>query len=278
MSSIVGAAAVPHTPFFPMKVAHEGDQSAVGAQYGRVRTMLEQTQPDLVVLFDSDHVNTFFLDNLPTFAVGVARRTSGPNDLTEGLPFYDVPVDEVAGRLIHAVGVNDGFDLSVTQEFTVDHSVLVPLHFLTPGMTTPVVPVFINGLVPPVPRSQRAFGLGQAVARAVAGLPGDRRVAVVSSGTVSHEIGGPRVRADAPFGVPDPSWVERVMGLLEAGDPEALVAEATTERMFQAGDVAAELLNLIAVLGAIGSAGAPDHLEPDMELGHLFAAWKDVQS
>ena len=278
MSSIVGAAAVPHTPFFPMKAAREGDQSAVGAQYARVRTMLERTRPDLIVLFDSDHVNTFFLDNLPTFAVGVARRTSGPNDLTDGLPAYDVPGDEAAGRLIHAVGVNDGFDLSVTQEFTVDHSVLVPLHFLTPGMTTPVVPVFINGLVPPVPRSQRAFGLGQAVARAVAELPGDRRVAVVSSGTVSHEIGGPRVRADAPFSVPDPSWVERVIALLKAGDPEALVAEATTERMFQAGDVAAELLNLIAVLGAIGSAGAPDHIEPDMGLGHLFAAWESVES
>ena len=68
------------------------------------------------------------------------------------------------------------------------------------------------------------------------------------------------------------------MALLEAGDPEALVAEATTERMFQAGDVAAELLNLIAILGAIGSAGAPDHIEPDMGLGHLFAAWEGVES
>jgi len=31
-------------------------------------------------MFDSDHLNMFFLDSWPTFATGAAQRATGPND------------------------------------------------------------------------------------------------------------------------------------------------------------------------------------------------------
>jgi aromatic ring-opening dioxygenase catalytic subunit (LigB family) len=277
MGRVVAACAVPHTPAFPGMVAAEDTESFTARQFGVVRDVLERAQVDAIVLFDSDHANTFFLDNLPTFAVGVASSTSGPNDMTAGLPNYSVPMDADLGQLLLSTGIESGFDLSVTQEFTVDHSVLVPLHFLTPAMDIPVVPVFINGIIHPIPRSSRAFALGQMIGGMVAGMPADRRVAVVSSGSVSHEVGGPRIQEKAPWGVPDPGWLASVAGYLQAGDPEPLLAAATTARMFAAGDVAGELLNLIALLGAGGVSGAglvPAHLETDPFYGHAFAAWE----
>jgi Catalytic LigB subunit of aromatic ring-opening dioxygenase len=74
--------------------------------------------------------------------------------------------DRLAAHLRHG-GVEAGFDLALAQDFTVDHSIMVPLHFLTPQMQTPVVPMFINGLVPPLPAAKRCFALGEAVRKAI---------------------------------------------------------------------------------------------------------------
>jgi aromatic ring-opening dioxygenase catalytic subunit (LigB family) len=278
MGQVVAACAVPHTPAFPGMVAGEETESFTAREYSIVRGFLERAQVDSIILFDSDHANTFFLDNLPTFAVGVASSTSGPNDYTVGLPSYSVPMDFDLGQALLSTGIEAGFDLSVTQEFTVDHSVLVPLHFLTPAMNIAVVPFFINGIIHPIPRSQRAFALGQMVGETVAALPADRRVAIVSSGSVSHEVGGPRIQEKAPWSVPDPGWLTTVAEHLQAGDPEPLIAAATTKRMFAAGDVAGELLNLIALLGASGANLVPAHLDTDPFYGHAFAAWEWTQS
>lgn len=75
---------VPHTPLFPMQVAREGPDSPTGKLFAEVRRHLEGLEPEVLVVFDSDHLNTFFLYNLPTFAVGVAESTWGPNDATPG--------------------------------------------------------------------------------------------------------------------------------------------------------------------------------------------------
>ena len=150
MAEIVAAMGVPHTPMFPALVARLGPECEVARLYAEVARQLAAVQPDVLVIFDSDHLNTFFLNNLPVFSVGVGARISGPNDETP-MPHYEVPVhDRLAAHLRHG-GVEAGFDLAMAQDFTVDHSIMVPLHFLTPQMQTPIVPMFINGLVPPLP-------------------------------------------------------------------------------------------------------------------------------
>ena len=67
----------------------------------------------------------------------------------------------------------------MTQHFSVDHSVTVPLHFLTPDMQVPVIPFFISGHVPPLPSAQRCYALGQAVGRAIEAWPQSKRVVVM---------------------------------------------------------------------------------------------------
>src|SRR4029078_11458786 len=151
------------------------------------------TRPDLIVIFDTDHLNTFFLDSLPIFALGIDKTFRAPNDEPRDVPNYVVPsVPDLAAH-IRAAGVAAGFDIGMTQNFSVDHSVTVPLHFLTPDMKIPVVPFFISGHVPPLPSARRCFALGQAVGQAIESWPENKRVAVMGSGSFSLEVGGPRM-------------------------------------------------------------------------------------
>jgi len=65
------------------------------------------------VVIANDHFNTFFLNNFPTFAIGVAEATFGPNDQTK-MPSYDIKVHTGLAEHMRRVGIRDGFDLAVT--------------------------------------------------------------------------------------------------------------------------------------------------------------------
>ena len=251
MGKIVAGFGVPHSPHVPEAVRKDGPSHPVVPLYARVAAAIEAVSPDVLIVFDCDHFSTFFLDHLPVFAVGVDDKTAGPNDRTV-MPRYQVPVQRALAEHLRMCGIAAGFDLSLVQDFEVDHSIMVPLHFLTPGMTIPIIPVFINCFVPPLPSARRCHALGQAVRAAVESFPQPLRVAPLASGSFSLEIGGPKVAPGKRQGVPDPAWVERVAGLMRAGHIDTLLEEATTERMLQAGNVAAELLTWIATLGVIG--------------------------
>jgi protocatechuate 4,5-dioxygenase beta chain len=174
---------------------------------------------------------------------------------------------------VRARGIAAGFDLSLVQDFDLDHSIMVPLHFLTPEMTIPIVPMFINGLAPPLPSAQRCSALGHAVRDAIEDWPAVQRVAVIGSGSFSLEIGGPRIPLGERACTPDPQWAMRVQDHLEHGRVAALVEEATAERMARAGNIGGELLNWIAMLGVVGDR-KPIFIAPEIEHGHAYAAWR----
>lgn len=273
MAEIVGGFGVPHTPMFPALVAREGPQCETAQLFRVVADHLRALQPEVLVVFDSDHLNTFFLDNFPTMSVGMSDHTSGPNDGTPGLPCYTVPISEaVAGHLFSA-SLEHGFDLARTQEFEIDHSILVPLHFLTPEMRIPIVPIFINGIVHPLPAAKRCYALGRMVRQALESLPGGTRVAVLASGSFSLDVGGPLSPRGAYSGVPDPRWAESVLGYLRQAKTDELLNAATSQRLARGGNVAGELLNWIALLGVIGNR-APRFLQPQMGHGHAYGVWR----
>src|SRR5947209_6618255 len=97
---------------FPALVAREGPQSETAQLFRAVADHLEALKPEVLVIFDSDHLNTFFLDNFPTMSVGLSDHTSGPNDGTPGLPCYTVPVSETVGGHLFSFGLEHGFDLA----------------------------------------------------------------------------------------------------------------------------------------------------------------------
>jgi len=273
MGEIVAGFGVPHTPMFPAMVSREGPQCETAQLFRTVAEHLDAIKPDALVVFDSDHLNTFFLNNYPNLSVGVTDQTSGPNDGTPGLPHYIVPVSEQLAGHLYAFGLESGFDWSLSEEFDLDHSVLVPLHFLTPEMHLPIVPVFINGVVHPLPAARRCFALGQMVREAVEALPAESKVAVLASGSFSLDVGGHLSPPGQYSGAPDAGWVNTILGHLRNAETDDLLNEATSDRMARAGNVAGELLNWIAMLGVIGDR-RPRFLEPQMERGHAYGVWR----
>ncbi|HEY0816066.1 MAG TPA: hypothetical protein VGE11_22555, partial [Pseudonocardia sp.] len=211
----------------------------------------------------------FFLDNWPTFAIGVAPRMTGPNDGTPGIESrsIDIPLD--LAHAVHAHTVDSGFDLAVSQSFTIDHSIMVPLHYLDTGRRGAAA--VRQRHVPPLPRAMRCAELGRTVAKAVADAPGDARVALVASGSFSIELGGPRIDQGQLWGVPDKQWAARTLAYLQAGDVDGLIAAATPEQLARAGNVGGELLNWIAVAAA--TQNAPQSLDAQEKIGHAFAWW-----
>ena len=273
MAQIVGAFGVPHTPIFPFFVQRDGPDCEIARFFASLTEHLEALRPDLIVMFDTDHLNTFFLDNLPIFAVGVCDEFKGPNDEPRAVPDYTIESAPEFAAHLRRLGIEAGFDLALVQEFTVDHSIVVPLHFMTPKMQIPVVPVFISGHVPPLPPARRCFELGQVVRRAIESWPQPLRVVTMGSGSFSLEVWGPRIAPGRSDGVPDPDWAARVCGYLERAEIAALIEQSTEEQMLRAGNVGGEILNWIAMLGTI-DARKPVSLKPQMQNGHAYAVWR----
>jgi gallate dioxygenase len=271
MAEIVGALGVPHTPFYPSLVERE-PQCETAKLFAAVTDELAAMTPDLIVMFDTDHLNTFFFDSLPIFAMGVADAFKGPNDEPRSVPIYTIKSRaDVAAHIRNAL-VAGGFDIAMTQQFTVDHSVVVPLHFMTPKMHVPVIPIFVSGHLPPLPRARRCFELGAAVKKALEAWSEKLRVVAIGSGSFSLEVFGPRIAPGRSDGVPDPAWAERACRLIEQGDVRTLIDEATPDQLQRAGNVGGELLNWIAMLGSVGER-RPKFLKPQLEQGHAYAAW-----
>ncbi len=105
----------------------------------------------------------------------------------------------------------------------------------------------------------------EVVGRFIEELEGNQRVALIASGAISLEVGGPRV------GQTDEEWVSTVGGLLEQGNYGSLAKSATAQRMYAAGNVSGELLCWITVTGALGEK-RPLFVETDRGSG--YAAWK----
>jgi gallate dioxygenase len=273
MANIVAGFGVPHTPVFPFFVKRDGPDSETAKLFAAQKEQLAAVRPDVIVMFDTDHLNTFFLDNLPIFAVGVDEEFTGPNDEPREMPVYKIPSAIDLAAHIRRTSVEAGFDTALLQHYSVDHSVAVPLHFLTPQMQVPVVPFFISGHLPPLPPAQRCYALGLAVGRAIASWPAPLRVVVMGSGSFSLEVAGPRMAPGRTDGVPDPDWAWRIIKLMEEQQVDTLLKEATEHQLLKAGNVGGELLNWIAMLGAIGN-HKPTYIAPQMQNGHAYGVWR----
>src|SRR5260370_38641777 len=93
MAQLVGAFGVPHMPGTPLAV-REHPNGELAQLFGAVRQHVDAVDPDLLVVFDTDHFAMWYWQRLPVFAIGVADETSGPGtDDWPGLPTFEgIPV------------------------------------------------------------------------------------------------------------------------------------------------------------------------------------------
>lgn len=272
MARIVGGLGVPHTPTFP-HLARSDPSGEVATRYGAVASALAEVRPDALVIFSGDHLNTFFLDNWPIFAIHVGE-VEGPIDPVPGIDSQQLLTEGGLARAVYRHVVDSGFDPALTLSSSVDHGVAVPLYFLDRYHRLPVVVVHVNGVVGPLPSAIRCWRFGQVVGEAIASYTGpSSRVAVVASGSFSLEVGGPLLLPGHMWGVPAPDWAARVAASL-AGRGDDLVALVTPRSLSAAGSVAGETLAWVAMRGATQhlTTRLLDHRKGE---GHAFGFWHD---
>lgn len=198
MAKIIGGLGTSHIPAIGGAI-HRGAQQEPYWKpffdgYPPVQQWLKQAKPDVVVMFYNDHGLNFFLDKMPTFAVGAAAQY---HNADEGwgiptLPPFQGEVD-LSWEIINHL-VDQEFDVTTCQEMLVDHACTLPLKLLWPEGPCPVtvVPVCINTVQFPLPHARRVYALGRAIGEAVAGWDSTKSVAFVASGGLSHQLDGER--------------------------------------------------------------------------------------
>lgn len=217
--------------------------------YGPVRQWLRDERVDTLVVFYNDHLNHFQFGAYPTFALGVAESMPVADEGAGARPLAPVPGDaELAWHLADSL-VRDEFDLTICQDMVLDHGIMSVLPLLTaPTWPIKVVPLNVNVLREPLPTPARCYRLGQAVGRAIGACAQDRRVVVMATGGLSHQLHGP------DFGFTNPEWDNRFMDLL-VEQPEVLSRASHEDYMNRGGVESVEMMIWLAMRGALAGHG-----------------------
>lgn len=277
MAELVGVLGVTHNPLMWRELQAETppDLEGVAGNFDRLRGHVADLAPDVIVLVASDHFHLLMMATMPAFMIGKAAemRAGHPNERRVfGLERRTVPgASDLAAHLLGGSDLSTEFDFAFSDEPWLDHSFLVPLLFLTPGLEVPVVPVFTNCNAPPIPVAARFAALGSYLAGAIATFAEDRRVLVVGSGHLAHELGGPRQFLGES---PDPEFDEKAVEWMASGDLDAVVAATSFGRLTEAGNETYQFLNFITCLAAAGGSPARIAEGTATRFGNLpFFAW-----
>lgn len=195
----------------------------------------------------------------------------------------------LAERLLSSV-MASGFDVARMGEAEFGNNLMVPLELIRSECDIPIIPVFINVFTPPLITMRRAYDFGAAVRDAVADWP--ERVMFWGTGGLSHwppfwtpsrhgddaflrrmrkyQTQGRTVLAEDPDlftdvgpyeiemarqqgdAVVNEDWDRAFVEALRRGDMELLTSMTYDEIESAAGHGAHEVLNWMAVVGAMG--------------------------
>jgi protocatechuate 4,5-dioxygenase beta chain len=198
MAKIVGAITTSHVPAIGRAI----DKKLQDDPYWKpffdgfppVRDWLAKVRPSVAVVVYNDHGLNFFLDKMPTFAVGAAPEYRNADEgwgIPTLPPFKGDPA--LSWHLIESL-VADEFDVVTCQEMLVDHAFTLPMALLWPDQRWPVrtIPVCVNTVQAPLPSASRCYRLGEAIGRAIESWDTEERVVVIGTGGLSHQLDGTR--------------------------------------------------------------------------------------
>ena len=248
MARIVAAMAMTHSPGLTgwFDRAPKSQQTQALLAMTEMRERLAAARPDVIVAFSNDHLLNWPINNTPEYTVGIDAEHVGPADWYDewlALDKYKIPGHPALARYIVNEGARRRLALSYLRRMQFDDGISVPMHYLNPSSSIPLVPVTMNCTIPPIPTPERAYQVGTTLREMLMAYPGDARIAALGTGGLSHEPGGPRYFwVDEEFDL----WF---LDLLRKGDHGVLLRECTLERMEAAGSGGtAELLAWILVM------------------------------
>ena len=240
MGEIVAAVGTCHTPYMFTRPPDENPQQLdqAGAAMRELGKVLDETRPDAILFFGSDHVETFSVTCVPTFAIIAGSRAIARFAGRE----HTLPVHrELAEDILDKLVVDHNFDLAYSEDAELGHAFSIPFEYVIGGRNIPVVPFFTNVYMPPLPTPRRCAALGQAVAEIVRGRK--ERVAVIASGGMSHFPGTRK------YLHPEFDFDRWLVSQFETGNADALL-NMTGTQLDEVGNT--EMLNWATMFGAIG--------------------------
>jgi protocatechuate 4,5-dioxygenase beta chain len=271
MAQIIGGLGTTHVPSIGKAIAENRQNDPYWkpffSGFDFVHRWLARMQPDAAVVFYNDHGLNFFLDKLPTFAVGAAPEYRH-EDEGWGIPVsHAVAGDpDLSWHLINAL-VADEFDITMCQEMLIDHAVTIPLSLMWPGENWPVkiVPVSINTVQHPLPSLSRCFNLGRSIGRALENYGKDITVMVIGTGGLSHQLDGKRA------GFINKEFDQLCMDKL-ADHPDELTRFPIRDFVELAGAQGVEFLNWMAMRGALTGKVREAHRNYHIPISNTAAA------
>ena len=276
MAELLGQVSTSHVPAIGGAIARHLQQDPYWKPFfdgfAPVRDWLATQRPDVAVVVYNDHGLNFFLDKMPTFAIGAAP-TYVSSDEGWGIPTI-APVagdPELSWDIIEGV-VADEFDVTTCQEMMIDHAVTIPLQLLWPDQRPPVriVPVAVNTVQHPVPSPARCLKFGQAIGRALASARADARIIVISTGGLSHQLDGERA------GFINPEFDALCLDSL-VEDPLRLIRYSARDVVELAGTQGLEVLNWIVGRGILGGPVREQHRNYHVPISNTASAVQVLQ-
>lgn len=170
-----------HSPLLYCYDKQPDEWDQIQAGFIKVSKFVKEFDPELIIVFGSDHFNGFFLDMMPAFCVGMSATASG--DIGGFSGDLDVPAD-ISVALIESLRSND-IDPAVSYRMTIDHAFSQTLVQVAGGLNAvPTIPIFINCITKPFVPFARSRKLGEALGLFTNTL--GKRVLLLASGGMSH--------------------------------------------------------------------------------------------
>ncbi|HEX7382365.1 MAG TPA: class III extradiol dioxygenase family protein [Nevskiaceae bacterium] len=254
MAEIIGSVCTSHVPAIGGALARNQQQTPYWKPffdgYVKVREWLAKDPPDVVVIIHNDHGLNFFLDKMPTFAVGAAEVYHNADE-GWGIPTL-APARgcvDLSWQIVEKA-VEDEFDITTCQEALIDHAVELPLALLWPEgrragkWPVEIVPICVNTVLAPYPSPRRCYHFGQSLRRAIDAWDDERRVLVIGSGGLSHQLDGERA------GHMNKGFDQRFMKSL-VDDPKWIMQYSNDELVKQVGTQGIELLSWVVARGVM---------------------------
>ncbi len=254
MARIIGGITSSHIPAIGNAIANKlfDDpywKSFFGG-YPPIREWLQDEKPDVAINIYNDHGLGFFLDKMPTFAIGAAHEYRNDD---EGWGIPKLPPfkgdAKLSWHIIESM-VADEFDITSCQELAVDHGFTVPMQLLWPDLGKDpnmprAIPISANTVQHPIPTLKRAYDFGKSLRKALLSYPDDIKIVVLGTGGLSHQLDGERAGfINKNF---DMMCLEKIVN-----DPEALTKISRHELVREAGAQGTEFLMWMMMRGALG--------------------------
>jgi protocatechuate 4,5-dioxygenase beta chain len=277
MAELVAVIASTHHPFYYKASTSTGtDRPPFAdewvAKIEAFRETLTRARPDVLVMVGSDHFHQFWLDNMPQFLVGKAPFYDANfyNEEREfGLPKMLLKGDEELSAYILRQGLDSGFDLAFSNELRIDHSITCPIITLRPEADLPIVPIYTNIFAPPLPQPKRFLQLGQTLREVIESWPGNQRVAVIGTGHLSLELGGPRQFGDHG---PDPEFDLKAIEWIASGDFDSCLSQVSLDSLHAPGNATHGFMDFMLMMGVAGENAKADYVD-SLDLFHTREAY-----